>query len=180
MTAQILSWKVGFFNFPYDMFSKTKQNNWFESHCVFLLPVLSFSCPERINLTIQWYLRYYPCHNEFGNIEVSVREFSCDEVFQMLNGWWFFAGNVWANVSDSRRELGAKPVRAGRVHRTQARANNMLQWNTPFSHAQSRFMTVSSPARQWRYWSITTLWYCVCRRPRDARILSPQADYLWD
>lgn len=45
----------------------------FNHNCVFLLQVLSFSCPERINLTIQWYLRYYPCHNEFGNIEVSVR-----------------------------------------------------------------------------------------------------------
>lgn len=24
-----------------------------------------------MTLTIHWYLRYYPCHNEFSNIEVS-------------------------------------------------------------------------------------------------------------
>lgn len=81
MMAQILSWKVGFFNISHNVSSenkkKTKQFD-FNQNCLFLLQVLSFSCPEKINLTIQWYLRYYPCHNDFGNIEVSVREFSCD------------------------------------------------------------------------------------------------------
>ncbi|XP_075874943.1 transmembrane protein 87A isoform X1 [Nelusetta ayraudi] len=33
------------------------------------LKVLSVSCPERMDIAIQWYLRYYPCHNEFLNIE---------------------------------------------------------------------------------------------------------------
>lgn len=31
---------------------------------------MSFSCPEKITFTIHWYLKYYPCHNEFHNIEV--------------------------------------------------------------------------------------------------------------
>uniref|UniRef100_A0A674C4C9 Transmembrane protein 87A-like n=1 Tax=Salmo trutta TaxID=8032 RepID=A0A674C4C9_SALTR len=30
---------------------------------------VSFGCPEEITFTIQWYLKYYPCHNEFNNIE---------------------------------------------------------------------------------------------------------------
>uniref|UniRef100_A0A665WKR3 Transmembrane protein 87B n=1 Tax=Echeneis naucrates TaxID=173247 RepID=A0A665WKR3_ECHNA len=34
--------------------------------------VLYFECPEKMNFTIHWYLKYYPCHNEFDNIEVSV------------------------------------------------------------------------------------------------------------
>uniref|UniRef100_A0A8C6V1G4 Transmembrane protein 87B n=1 Tax=Neogobius melanostomus TaxID=47308 RepID=A0A8C6V1G4_9GOBI len=33
------------------------------------LKVGSFSCPEKVNLTIHWLLKYYPCHNEFNNIE---------------------------------------------------------------------------------------------------------------
>ncbi|KAM9365191.1 transmembrane protein 87A [Pholidichthys leucotaenia] len=33
------------------------------------LNVLFFSCPEKVHLTIQWFLKYYPCHNEFNNIE---------------------------------------------------------------------------------------------------------------
>lgn len=36
-----------------------------------VLSVVSFSCPEKITFTIHWYLKYYPCHNEFHNIEVS-------------------------------------------------------------------------------------------------------------
>ncbi|XP_029377559.1 transmembrane protein 87A isoform X2 [Echeneis naucrates] len=31
--------------------------------------VLYFECPEKMNFTIHWYLKYYPCHNEFDNIE---------------------------------------------------------------------------------------------------------------
>lgn len=38
--------------------------------CVLFL-VLSFSCPEDVTFTVHWYLKYYPCHNEFNNIEVS-------------------------------------------------------------------------------------------------------------
>lgn len=38
--------------------------------CFYLL-VLSFYCPEEVTFTIQWYLKYYPCHNEFNNVEVS-------------------------------------------------------------------------------------------------------------
>ncbi|XP_070834054.1 transmembrane protein 87A isoform X1 [Chaetodon trifascialis] len=33
------------------------------------LKVVSFGCPEKVAFTIQWYLKYYPCHNEFNNIE---------------------------------------------------------------------------------------------------------------
>ncbi|XP_058879780.1 transmembrane protein 87A-like isoform X3 [Acipenser ruthenus] len=33
------------------------------------LKIQSFSCPELVTLTIKWYLKYYPCHNEFNNID---------------------------------------------------------------------------------------------------------------
>ncbi|KAM9344952.1 LOW QUALITY PROTEIN: transmembrane protein 87A [Symphorus nematophorus] len=33
------------------------------------LKVVSFSCPEEVTFTIHWYLKYYPCHNEFNNVE---------------------------------------------------------------------------------------------------------------
>ncbi|KAM8738870.1 transmembrane protein 87A isoform 2-T2 [Acanthopagrus schlegelii] len=33
------------------------------------LKVVSFGCPEDGSFTIHWYLKYYPCHNEFNNIE---------------------------------------------------------------------------------------------------------------
>ncbi|XP_029962343.1 transmembrane protein 87A isoform X2 [Salarias fasciatus] len=33
------------------------------------LKVVSFGCPEEMDITIHWYLKYYPCHNEFNNIE---------------------------------------------------------------------------------------------------------------
>ncbi|XP_067092820.1 transmembrane protein 87A isoform X1 [Osmerus mordax] len=33
------------------------------------LKVVSFSCPEKVTFTIKWYLKFYPCHNEFNNIE---------------------------------------------------------------------------------------------------------------
>ncbi|XP_067380208.1 transmembrane protein 87A isoform X1 [Channa argus] len=33
------------------------------------LKVVSFACPEEVLFTIHWYLKYYPCHNEFNNIE---------------------------------------------------------------------------------------------------------------
>ncbi|KAG8000027.1 Transmembrane protein 87A, partial [Nibea albiflora] len=33
------------------------------------LKVLSFHCPEDVTFTVHWYLKYYPCHNEFNNIE---------------------------------------------------------------------------------------------------------------
>ncbi|XP_030011675.1 transmembrane protein 87A isoform X2 [Sphaeramia orbicularis] len=33
------------------------------------LKVAYFGCPEEVDFTIHWYLRYYPCHNEFNNIE---------------------------------------------------------------------------------------------------------------
>ncbi|XP_059501185.1 transmembrane protein 87B isoform X2 [Stegostoma tigrinum] len=34
-----------------------------------VLEVVSFRCPENVSLTVEWYLRYYPCHNEFNNIK---------------------------------------------------------------------------------------------------------------
>ncbi|KAL3050163.1 transmembrane protein 87A isoform X1 [Trematomus bernacchii] len=33
------------------------------------LKVVRFGCPEEVTLSIHWYLKYYPCHNEFNNIE---------------------------------------------------------------------------------------------------------------
>ncbi|KAL2082991.1 hypothetical protein ACEWY4_020764 [Coilia grayii] len=30
---------------------------------------VSCSCPEEIKFTIRWYLKFYPCYNEFNNIE---------------------------------------------------------------------------------------------------------------
>ncbi|XP_059421693.1 transmembrane protein 87A-like [Carassius carassius] len=33
------------------------------------LRVSSFSCPEEVRFSIQWFLKYYPCHNEYNNIE---------------------------------------------------------------------------------------------------------------
>ncbi|XP_060943050.1 transmembrane protein 87A [Limanda limanda] len=31
--------------------------------------VLLFGCPEEVTFTIHWFLKYYPCHNEFSNID---------------------------------------------------------------------------------------------------------------
>ncbi|XP_067277623.1 transmembrane protein 87A [Pseudorasbora parva] len=33
------------------------------------LKVTSFGCPEEVGFTIQWFLKHYPCHNEYNNIE---------------------------------------------------------------------------------------------------------------
>ncbi|XP_063347328.1 transmembrane protein 87A isoform X2 [Pelmatolapia mariae] len=33
------------------------------------LKVGPFDCPEEVNVTIHWLLKYYPCHNEYNNIE---------------------------------------------------------------------------------------------------------------
>ncbi|XP_065815654.1 transmembrane protein 87A isoform X2 [Labrus bergylta] len=33
------------------------------------LKVASFGCPEDVTFTVHWFLKYYPCHNEFNNIE---------------------------------------------------------------------------------------------------------------
>ncbi|XP_016400387.1 transmembrane protein 87A-like [Sinocyclocheilus rhinocerous] len=33
------------------------------------LRVASFGCPEEVMFSIQWFLKYYPCHNEYNNIE---------------------------------------------------------------------------------------------------------------
>ncbi|KAK7149031.1 hypothetical protein R3I93_013134 [Phoxinus phoxinus] len=33
------------------------------------LKVTSFGCPEEVTFTIQWFLKHYPCHNEYNNIE---------------------------------------------------------------------------------------------------------------
>ncbi|XP_051772692.1 LOW QUALITY PROTEIN: transmembrane protein 87A [Ctenopharyngodon idella] len=31
--------------------------------------VASFGCPEEVTFTIRWFLKHYPCHNEYNNIE---------------------------------------------------------------------------------------------------------------
>ncbi|XP_039528390.1 transmembrane protein 87A isoform X5 [Pimephales promelas] len=33
------------------------------------LKVTSFDCPEEVMFSIQWFLKHYPCHNEYNNIE---------------------------------------------------------------------------------------------------------------
>ncbi|XP_026211879.1 transmembrane protein 87A isoform X1 [Anabas testudineus] len=33
------------------------------------LKVVSFQCPEEVSFTIHWYLKFYPCHNDFNNVE---------------------------------------------------------------------------------------------------------------
>ncbi|KAK9541714.1 hypothetical protein VZT92_001736 [Zoarces viviparus] len=33
------------------------------------LKVVRFGCPEAVTFSIHWYLKYYPCHNEFNNID---------------------------------------------------------------------------------------------------------------
>ncbi|KAL6101693.1 tmem87b [Pungitius sinensis] len=33
------------------------------------LKVVRFGCPEEVSFSIHWYLKYYPCHNDFNNIE---------------------------------------------------------------------------------------------------------------
>ncbi|XP_056147647.1 transmembrane protein 87A [Lampris incognitus] len=33
------------------------------------LKVVSFGCPEEVTFVIHWYLKYYPCHNEFNNVD---------------------------------------------------------------------------------------------------------------
>ncbi|MBN3298430.1 TM87A protein, partial [Amia calva] len=33
------------------------------------LKVKSFNCPDAVKFTIKWYLKYYPCHNEFNNVD---------------------------------------------------------------------------------------------------------------
>uniref|UniRef100_A0A8C0YK31 Uncharacterized protein n=1 Tax=Cyprinus carpio carpio TaxID=630221 RepID=A0A8C0YK31_CYPCA len=33
------------------------------------LRVASFGCPEEVRFSIKWFLKYYPCHNEYSNIE---------------------------------------------------------------------------------------------------------------
>ncbi|KAL1263632.1 hypothetical protein QQF64_006371 [Cirrhinus molitorella] len=33
------------------------------------LRVASFGCPEEVTFSIQWFLKYYPCHNEYNNID---------------------------------------------------------------------------------------------------------------
>ncbi|XP_026046079.1 transmembrane protein 87B isoform X2 [Maylandia zebra] len=33
------------------------------------LKVWPFDCPEEVDVTIHWLLKYYPCHNEYNNIE---------------------------------------------------------------------------------------------------------------
>ncbi|XP_056106641.1 transmembrane protein 87A isoform X1 [Rhinichthys klamathensis goyatoka] len=33
------------------------------------LKVTSFGCPDEVTFNIQWFLKHYPCHNEYNNIE---------------------------------------------------------------------------------------------------------------
>ncbi|XP_047458991.1 transmembrane protein 87A isoform X1 [Mugil cephalus] len=43
------------------------------------LSVFSFDCPEMVNLTIRWYLKHYPCHNDYNNI---------DEIYEKTHQNW--------------------------------------------------------------------------------------------
>ncbi|KTG03034.1 hypothetical protein cypCar_00017511 [Cyprinus carpio] len=33
------------------------------------ITLASFGCPEEVRFSIKWFLKYYPCHNEYSNIE---------------------------------------------------------------------------------------------------------------
>nr|XP_054606154.1 transmembrane protein 87A isoform X3 [Nothobranchius furzeri] len=33
------------------------------------LKVMSFACPEKVDFTVHWFLKYHPCYNEYNNIE---------------------------------------------------------------------------------------------------------------
>uniref|UniRef100_A0A3P8RDG2 Transmembrane protein 87B n=1 Tax=Astatotilapia calliptera TaxID=8154 RepID=A0A3P8RDG2_ASTCA len=46
------------------------------------LKVWPFDCPEEVDVTIHWLLKYYPCHNEYNNIEVSKK---CFLSYHLLN-----------------------------------------------------------------------------------------------
>ncbi|XP_030628155.1 transmembrane protein 87A [Chanos chanos] len=43
------------------------------------LKVTSFGCEKEVMFTVSWHLTYYPCHNEFNNIEELYMKFSPDE-----------------------------------------------------------------------------------------------------
>ncbi|XP_067883716.1 transmembrane protein 87A isoform X2 [Heterodontus francisci] len=40
-----------------------------------ILQVVSFKCPVAVSLTVEWYLRYYPCHNEFNYQDIYDKRF---------------------------------------------------------------------------------------------------------
>lgn len=44
------------------------------------LSVVSFHCPEGVDFTIHWFLKYYHCYNEYNNIEVSTAAL-CHHIF---------------------------------------------------------------------------------------------------
>ncbi|KAG7230122.1 hypothetical protein INR49_009842 [Caranx melampygus] len=46
--------------------------------------IISFGCPEEVTFTIHWYLKYYPCHNEFKilNDFPSYEHLVTDYIFQ--------------------------------------------------------------------------------------------------
>ncbi|TNN61760.1 Transmembrane protein 87A [Liparis tanakae] len=58
-------WKITVFNTsrPLLLRKSMYQNTDIE------LKVVRFGCPEDMTFSIHWYLKYYPCHNEFNNID---------------------------------------------------------------------------------------------------------------
>lgn len=53
------------------MLCKHTVTQWEVTNDVFSFAVSSFNCPVEVSFDIKWYLKFYPCHNEFSNIEVS-------------------------------------------------------------------------------------------------------------
>ncbi|KAM9804166.1 LOW QUALITY PROTEIN: transmembrane protein 87A [Neosynchiropus ocellatus] len=47
------------------------------------MKVVSFGCPKDLNFTIHWFLKYYRCHNEFNNIEASIKTLQDEEMYEV-------------------------------------------------------------------------------------------------
>lgn len=70
LKARILNWKVRD-GHKFVVKLRKKFYGWKKCHKNSLFLVVSFACPEEVSVTIHWLLKYYPCHNEFNNLEVS-------------------------------------------------------------------------------------------------------------
>ncbi|CAN9499932.1 unnamed protein product [Ophioblennius macclurei] len=58
-------WKITVFNTSRPLLLRKSMY----SNTDIQLKVVGFGCPEEMDITIRWFLKYYPCHNEFNNIE---------------------------------------------------------------------------------------------------------------
>lgn len=133
LKARILNWKVRD-GHKFVVKLRKKFYGWKKCHKNSLFLVVSFACPEEVSVTIHWLLKYYPCHNEFNNLEVSWKTsfylLAVFCLFFLLNFIWFMnsVGNVRQDASEPRGEPGPESPRAGRVHRTQIQPYEVQEW----------------------------------------------------